>query len=101
MKKSLEQMCDKLEEEEETIVLELLDLTSPELIQSYKHKVRQRHDYISKHYGEEYSTDEGEDEIQEDQEAKEYYRREKEETRGLGSKQVWQDAGFEVENDNY
>ena len=92
--KPLEQLYSILDHEEETIVLELLDLTSPELVATYKHRVRQRHDYISKYY--EGIPNEGEWE-----EAEVPYPREEREPRGLGSRSVWVEAGFDQDDENY
>ena len=92
MTKTLEQLYPIMEAEEETIVLELLDLTSPELVATYKYKVRQRHDYISKYY---------EDTPNIETEEAAYYPREEYEPRGLGSKSVWEEAGFDCEDENY
>ena len=94
MKKTLGQLYPLLEAEEETIVLELLDLTSPELVNTYKYKVRQRHDYISKYYEDFPDNDESEETP---------YPRDEERfgPRGLGSKSVWEEAGFEEEDENF
>lgn len=92
MTKTLEQLYPIMEAEEETIVLELLDLTSPELVQAYKYKVRQRHDYISKYY-EDVPNIEEHEEIP--------YQREEGEPKGLGSREVWQNAGFDCDDENY
>lgn len=88
--KHLGQLYSLLEKEDEITVLELLDITSPELVDSFKHKVRKRYDYVCKFYEE--SSEEEEVAIRDE---------ERNEPRGLGSKSVWEEAGFDIEDDNY
>ena len=90
MTTSISQLCAILSLEDETTVLELLDISSEELVDTFKHKVRERKLYLSKHYEEDLEEQSSEGSLRKHSEAT-----------GLGSKQVWKDAGFDLEEDSY
>ena len=77
---SLAQIQTLLSLEDEVTVLELLDISSEELVDAFKHKIRERKAYLNKHY-------------EEDIEEEKHFRKHNEGS-GLGSRAVWEDAGF-------
>jgi hypothetical protein len=84
---TINQLCDQLELEDEVTVLELLDLNSFELVGMFKHRVSERKDYLLKYY-------------EEVTEKETPYRKQTDATR-LGSREVWEAAGFDCEDENY
>ena len=52
MNPTLSQVQTLLSLEDEITVLELLDISSEELVEAFKHKVRERKMYLNKHYEE-------------------------------------------------
>lgn len=55
MKKTLQELISLLRNEEETILLELLNITSDDLVDAFLDKIDERFDYIERQYPEEYS----------------------------------------------
>lgn len=89
MSLGLVQIYTLLELEEETVVLELLDINSEELVKAFKGKIRERKPYLTKYY-----------EDQNEQEEERPLRKHSEYS-GLGSKEVWEAAGFDMEKSDY
>ena len=50
---NINDIIEKLKGEDETTILELLDIESEELVDAFKKKIRSRRDYIEKFFGEE------------------------------------------------
>ncbi|CAB4217540.1 hypothetical protein UFOVP1590_58 [uncultured Caudovirales phage] len=73
--------------EDEITVLELLDITSEELVIMFLHKIRERKDYLNKYY--------------EETSQKEKPNRRYSEANRLGSRKVWEDAGYEAEGSDW
>lgn len=87
MRPTLGQIATYLSLEDEVTVLELLDINSEELVECFKHKIRERKTYLNGYY---------EDNTPEDKSVSKYT-----ESSRLGSKKVWEDAGFDLEEDAY
>ena len=87
MNPTLAQVYTLLSLEDEITVLELLDISSEELVDAFKHKVRERKAYLNKHY---------EEDIEEERTCRKHN-----EASGLGSKEVWTQAGFEKEGSDW
>jgi hypothetical protein len=90
MSKTTSQLYDLLIHEDELTVLELLDLTAEDLATAFIHRIRERNGIINNYYedtGKAYETS----------------RREEERLgpRGLGNRSVWEDAGFEIEDEDF
>ena len=84
---TLAQITDLILQEDEVTVLELLELTTEDLVESFKHKIRERKSYLNHYY---------EDNFEEEKPLRKVtdsYR--------LGSKKTWEDAGFDLEKDSY
>ena len=79
-------LYDILRNEEETTVLELLEITSEELVAAFKSKIRTKKGYLDKYY---------------EAEQEEELIREFSEATGLSSKEVWENAGFDLEKEGY
>lgn len=87
MTKTIAQITDRLLQEDEVTVLELLDLDAETLIETFKHRIRERKLFLDKYYEEDY------EEPQNFRERTDSYR--------LASKEVWEEAGFDLEEDSY
>ena len=79
-------LYDIMKNEEETTVLELLEITSEELVAAFKGKIRAKKGYLDKYYEEE----------QEEELIREFTQ-----AAGLGSKEVWESAFGELEEESY
>ena len=88
MKMSIAQITDRLLQEDEVTVLELLDLDAQTLVETFKHRVRERKLFLEKYYEEDVV------------EASQTYKKQSDSFR-LASKEVWEEAGFDLENDAY
>lgn len=53
--KNKQELLALLRNEEETILLELLNITSDELVDAFLDKIEERYDYIERQYPEKYS----------------------------------------------
>jgi len=73
--------------EDEITVLELLDITTEELVIMFLHKIRERKDYLNKYY--------------EETSQKEATHRKPSEASRLGSREVWENAGYEAEGSDW
>jgi hypothetical protein len=79
-------LYDILRDEEETTVLELLEITSEELVAAFKAKIRAKKGYLDKYY---------------EAEQEEELIREFSKAAGLGSKEAWEAAFGELEEESY
>lgn len=86
MSRTLGELYEFLVKEDEITVLELLDLTSEELVNAFKYKVRSRKGYIVKFY-----EDESDGEPQSKEESEEG------EQRRMGRKALWEETGIDCE----
>ncbi len=84
---NINKVCALLELEEETRVLELLEITSEELVLHFKERVRDKLVYLINYY-------------EENNQEKNSFCRQSEAT-GLSSKEVWENAGYELEREGY
>ena len=84
---TIQQLTVYLLEEDEVTILELLDISTSDLIEAFKFKIRERKAFLNKYY---------EESNEEDQT---FYQ--KSDSSRLASKEVWENAGFDLENDAY
>ena len=87
MNRTLAQLEDLLLQEDEVTVLELLDLDATTLVECFKHRIRERKLFLNKYYEEDNEAPQG--------------IRPKTDSFGLASKEVWEEAGFDLESDAY